>query len=92
VKAQMAESKLDERLLVRQEAMISSMTREERRRPELIKASRKRRIAVGSGTTVQDVNRLLKSHMEMSRMMKQAQKLGQKGLARHGLAGLMRGR
>jgi signal recognition particle subunit SRP54 len=92
VKAQMAESKLDERLLVRQEAMISSMTREERRRPELIKASRKRRIAVGSGTTVQEVNRLLKSHMEMSRMMKQAQKLGQKGLARQGLAGLMRGR
>jgi len=92
VKAQMAESKLDERLLVRQEAMISSMTKEERRRPELIKASRKRRIAQGSGTTVQDVNRLLKSHMEMSRMMKQAQKLGQKGLARQGLAGLMRGR
>jgi signal recognition particle subunit SRP54 len=92
VKAQMAESKLDERLLVRQEAMISSMTKEERRRPELIKASRKRRIAVGSGTTVQDVNRLLKSHMEMARMMKQAQKLGQKGLARQGLAGLMRGR
>ncbi|HEX9835608.1 MAG TPA: signal recognition particle protein [Alphaproteobacteria bacterium] len=92
VKAQMAESRLDERLLVRQEAMISSMTREERRRPELIKASRKRRIAVGSGTTVQEVNRLLKSHMEMSRMMKQAQKLGQKGLARQGLAGLMRGR
>jgi signal recognition particle subunit SRP54 len=92
VKAQMAESKLDERLLVRQEAMISSMTREERRRPELIKASRKRRIAVGSGTTVQEVNRLLKSHMEMSRMMRQAQKLGQKGLARQGLAGLMRGR
>jgi len=92
VKAQLAEAKLDEKLLVRQEAIISSMTKDERRRPELIKASRKRRIAAGSGTTVQEINRLMKQQMEMSRMMKQAQKLGQKGLSRHGLGALLSNR
>jgi signal recognition particle subunit SRP54 len=85
----MANAKIDEKMLVRQEAIISSMTKQERRRPELIKASRKRRIAEGSGTTVQEVNRLMKQQMEMERVMKQAKKLGQKGLMRHGLPGLM---
>ena len=89
VKAQMANAKIDEKMLVRQEAIISSMTKQERRRPELIKASRKRRIAEGSGTTVQEVNRLMKQQMDMERVMKQAKKLGQKGLMRHGLPGLM---
>ncbi len=63
------------------------MTKQERRRPELIKASRKQRIARGSGTTVQDVNKLLKQYQEAHRMMKRARKLGHKGLARHGLGG-----
>jgi signal recognition particle subunit SRP54 len=89
VKAQLANAKVDERMLVRQEAIISSTTKAERRRPELIKASRKRRIAEGSGTRVQDVNKLMKQQMEMERVMKQAKKLGQKGLMRHGLPGLM---
>jgi signal recognition particle subunit SRP54 len=89
VQKQMAEAKIDQKLLRRQQAIISSMTKEERRRPELIKASRKQRIASGSGTSVSDVNKLLKQHMEMQRMMKQMSKLGKKGLMRHGLSALM---
>jgi signal recognition particle subunit SRP54 len=89
VQKQMAEAKIDQKLLRRQQAILSSMTKEERRRPELIKASRKQRIASGSGTSVSDVNKLLKQHMEMQRMMKQMSKLGKKGLMRHGLSALM---
>ncbi len=62
---------LDEKQLVRTEAIIQSMTREERRRPEIINSSRKRRISLGSGTTVQDVNRLLKQFEQMNKMLKQ---------------------
>ncbi|NLX70906.1 MAG: signal recognition particle protein [Clostridiales bacterium] len=62
---------LDEKELVRTEAIIQSMTREERRNPSIINASRKRRIAMGSGTRVQDVNRLLKSFEQFRKMMKQ---------------------
>jgi signal recognition particle subunit SRP54 len=87
---EIAAARIDDRLLRRQLAILSSMTREERRRPEIIKASRKQRIAAGSGTSVPEVNRLLKQHQEMSRMMKQMTKLGKKGLMRHGLASLMR--
>ena len=88
VKKQLAEAKIDERMLVRQEAIISSMTPVERRKSKLIGASRKRRIAAGSGTSVQDVNRLLKQYKQMSSMMKKVNKLGRKGLLRHGLPGL----
>ncbi|MBN45451.1 MULTISPECIES: signal recognition particle protein [unclassified Methylophaga] len=70
--------------LVKMEAMINSMTPKERRRPELIKGSRKKRIAAGSGTQIQDVNRLLKQFSQMQKMMK---KMGQKG----GMAKMMRG-
>jgi signal recognition particle subunit SRP54 len=62
---------IDERGLVRIEAIINSMTREERQRPHIINGSRRRRIAQGSGTTVQDVNRLLKQFGEMQKLMKQ---------------------
>ncbi len=86
---QIAEAKIDHKLLKRQQAIISSMTKQERRKPELIKASRKQRIASGSGTSVSDVNKLLKQHQEMQRMMKQMTKLGKKGLMRHGLSALM---
>jgi signal recognition particle subunit SRP54 len=67
------------------------MTKAERRKPEIIKASRKRRIAAGAGVKVEDVNRLLKQFDDMTTMMKRMQKLGQKGLLRHGLFGLMPG-
>ncbi|MFI4987204.1 MAG: signal recognition particle protein [Alphaproteobacteria bacterium] len=84
VKRQLAEQRIDGGMLKRQEAIISSMTKGERRNPQIIHASRKRRIAGGSGTTVQDVNKLLKQFLEMSRMMKQVSKLGQKGMMRSG--------
>jgi signal recognition particle subunit SRP54 len=80
---------LDKMLLKRQAAIISSMTPKERRTPDIIKASRKKRIAAGSGTTVQEVNRLLKQFDDMSAMMKRMNKLGQKGLMRHGLSALL---
>ncbi len=85
------EGKLDEKMVKRSLAIISSMTPRERRNPDLIKASRKTRIARGCGMQVQDVNKLLKQHMEMARMIKQVSKLGQKGLMRHGLGALMKG-
>jgi signal recognition particle subunit SRP54 len=84
-KQAIAAHKLDDRLLKRQEAIIGSMTKAERRNPNLIHAARKRRIAAGSGTSVQDVNKLLKQFQEMGRMMKQVSKLGKKGLMRAGL-------
>ncbi|MDE2007323.1 MAG: signal recognition particle protein [Rhodospirillales bacterium] len=89
LKAQLADANLDTSMLKRQIAIISSMTPKERRTPDLIKASRKKRIAGGSGTSVQDVNRLLKQFEEMTAMMKRMNKLGQKGLMRHGLSALL---
>jgi len=88
IKSQMANARIDDGIIARQEAIILSMTPKERRNPDIIKASRKQRIAVGSGTTVQDVNKLLKQHQEMARVMKQMKKLGNKGLMRHGLQSL----
>jgi signal recognition particle subunit SRP54 len=70
--------------LVKLEAIINSMTKKERQRPDIIKGSRKKRIAAGSGTQIQDVNRLLKQFAQMQKMMK---KMSSKG----GLAKLMRG-
>src|SRR6187549_1712140 len=67
---------VDEKALTRLEAMMSSMTAKERQRPDIINAKRKIRIAKGSGTTVQEVNKLLKMHLEMSNAMKRLRKLG----------------
>jgi signal recognition particle subunit SRP54 len=86
---QIGEQNIDQKLLKRQGAIISSMTPQERRVPDIIKANRKKRIAAGSGTTVQEVNRLLKQFDEMTSMMKRMNKLGQKGLMRHGLSALL---
>ena len=88
VKQQMTDARIDEGLLKRQEAIIQSMTPRERRNAKLLNASRKRRVAEGSGTSVQDVNRLLKQFKQMSSMMKKVNKLGKRGLMRHGLPGL----
>jgi signal recognition particle subunit SRP54 len=82
-------SNLDQKMLKRQQAIISSMTPGERKNPDMIKASRKKRIASGSGVTVQDVNKLLKQFDDMTTMMKRMNKLGQKGLMRQGLGALM---
>ncbi|MBN8874024.1 MAG: signal recognition particle protein [Rhodospirillales bacterium] len=89
LKSQIEDANLDTTVLKRQAAIISSMTRKERKAPDIIKASRKKRIAAGSGTTVQDVNRLLKQFDDMQTMMKRMNKLGQKGMMRNGLAALM---
>ena len=78
----------DESAINRQIAIIQSMTKDERKRPEIIKASRKQRIARGSGTTVQDVNKLMKQFTEAQKMMKKVKKMGPKGLQRHGLPGM----
>jgi signal recognition particle subunit SRP54 len=69
-----------ERQLIRTQAIIQSMTLNERRKPELLNASRKRRIASGSGTTVQEVNQLLRQFKQMRRMFKKAGKRGLTGL------------
>jgi signal recognition particle subunit SRP54 len=73
---QAVEKAQDSKALVHLEAMMSSMTAKERSKPELINAKRKIRIAKGSGTTVQDVNKLLKMHQEMSTAMKRLKKMG----------------
>lgn len=82
MKAQMASAKIDDKMIAHQEAIIGSMTPAERRNPKIIHASRKKRIAQGSGRSVQEVNRLLKQHLQMADMMKQMQKMGQKGFMR----------
>jgi signal recognition particle subunit SRP54 len=71
-----------EKSLVKTEAIIGSMTPDERRRPKKINASRKRRIAAGSGTQVQDVNQLLRQFKEMQRLMKRLKKSGGRGMPR----------
>jgi signal recognition particle subunit SRP54 len=89
MKRQLDEANIDETIIKRQEAIIGSMTKAERRNPKLLNGSRRRRIASGSGTSVPDVNRLLKQYQDMAGMMKKMKKLGQKGLMRHGLSALM---
>src|SRR5690606_29048890 len=80
-KQAMAASGVDDKVLLHMDAIIGSMTPKERARPELMNAKRKRRVAAGSGTQVQDVNKLLKMHQEMGRAMKQIRKMGgMKGL------------
>ncbi|MBQ8309901.1 MAG: signal recognition particle protein [Clostridia bacterium] len=70
------DAKIDESVLARTEAIIKSMTRAEREKPDIINASRKKRIAAGSGTTVEDVNKLLKQFDQMLKMMKQFSNMG----------------
>lgn len=95
--AAMASGAVDEKILLRMDAIITSMTPKERARPDLLNAKRKIRVAKGSGTTVQDVNRLLKMHQEMANAMKKIKKMGGlKGLAAMfgkggGLAGALGG-
>ncbi|AGH47901.1 signal recognition particle protein [Sphingomonas sp. MM-1] len=100
VKQAMSSGAVDDKILVRMDAMISSMTPKERTKPEIINAKRKIRIAKGSGTTVQEVNKLLKMHQEMSTAMKKIRKMGGlkglgallgKGGLGGGLGGLMGG-
>ena len=75
-KEAMANANLDDRVLKRQEAIILSMTKAERRKPALLNASRRKRIAAGAGVDVSDVNKLLKMHLQMSTMMKKMRTKG----------------
>ena len=88
MKKQMTEADVDEKMILHQQAIIQSMTPTERLKPKIIQASRKRRIAAGSGTTVQEVNKLLKQLIIVNKMMKKMGKMGHKGLSRNGLSGL----
>jgi signal recognition particle subunit SRP54 len=80
MKDQLASANLDEKFIKRQRAIISSMTPKERRNPDVLKASRKKRIAAGSGVTVEYVNRLLKQHRQMADMMKAMGGGGKRGV------------
>jgi len=88
-KAKMAAAGIDDRVMKRKEAIIMSMTPKERRKPDLLQASRKRRIAAGAGVDVAEVNKVLKEHRNMADMMKKLGKGGLKGLA--GMMGNMGG-
>lgn len=88
-KQQMAAANIDDRMLKRQEAIIMSMTPQERKKPDILAASRKRRIAAGAGVDVAEVNKVLKMHRNMADMMKKIGKGGMKGLA--GMLGGMGG-
>jgi signal recognition particle subunit SRP54 len=85
IKQQLAEHQIDDRMIVRQLAIIGSMTPKERRNPQILHASRKRRIAAGSGTAVPEVNKLLKQYQEMQTMMKRVKKMGHKQFMARGL-------
>jgi signal recognition particle subunit SRP54 len=86
IKDQMANSGVNDKMLARQVAIINSMTPQERRNPDLLKASRKKRIARGSGTTPEEINKLLKMHRGMADMMKSVGKGGRGAMA--GLANM----
>ena len=86
VKDQMANSGVNDKMIARQVAIINSMTPEERRNPDLLKNSRKKRIAAGSGTSAEEINKLLKMHRGMADMMKQVGKGGRGPMA--GLANM----
>ncbi len=84
LKQQMGDLPMDDKLILRQQAIIQSMTAKERLYPKLLNASRKQRIALGSGSSVQEINKLIKAQMQMETMMKKMRKMGgdKKGLAR----------
>ena len=82
---------LDDKHFQRIEAMIQSMTPKERRNPDLISGSRKRRITMGSGTAVQDLNRLLKQHKQMQKMMKKVTGKGGMTKMMRGMGGMFPG-
>jgi len=82
VKKQIAEANLDDKVFRRQEAIISSMTKLERKKPDVLNASRKRRVAKGAGVEVMEINRLLKQHRQMADVFKSMSRDGGKSLAR----------
>ena len=86
---QMAQSQVDNKVFVKMEALIDSMTPAERANPDILNGSRKRRITQGSGTNIQDLNRLIKQHKQMAKMMKKMSKKGGMANMMRGLGGMM---
>jgi len=86
---QAAEAGLDDKVLKRQVALIQSMTKRERANPDLLQASRKRRIAAGSGLEVSELNQLLKMHRQMADMMKKMGKMGKGGMLKQAMKSMM---
>ena len=91
LKDQIAGANLDDGIMKQTEAIILSMTKKERQFPKLLNASRRQRIAEGSGTTVQDINRLIKQFQQMEAMMKKVRKMGKSGRMPKNMDDLMRG-
>ncbi|MFN3615048.1 MAG: signal recognition particle protein [Rubrimonas sp.] len=89
---QLEASGMDDKVIKRQIALINSMTKKERANPDLMQASRKKRVAAGAGLEVQDLNRLLKMHRQMADVMKKMGKMGKTGMLRGGLASLFGGK
>lgn len=89
MKKQIEDADVDDKMIVRQESIIYSMTKNERAFPKLLNASRKQRIAAGAGLSVQDVNRLLKQYKQMAGMMKKIGKMDKKSLMRSGMGKFM---
>jgi signal recognition particle subunit SRP54 len=85
IKQQLADHQIDDRMIARQLAIIGSMTPKERRNPQILHASRKRRIAAGAGTAVPEVNKLLKQYQQMQTMMKRVKKMGHQQFLARGL-------
>src|SRR6202012_199531 len=89
IKKQIAEANINDKMIRRQRAIIGSMTKLERKKPDILAASRKRRIAAGAGVDVAEVNRLLKQHRQMQDAFKHLAKDGGKNMAR--MSGMMGG-
>ena len=86
---QLDDAGLDDKVIKRQIALIQSMTKRERANPDLLQASRKKRIAAGAGQDVSDLNKLLKMHRQMADAMKKLGKMGKGGMLKQGLGALM---
>lgn len=91
LKSQLEGANIDDKVMKHQEALILSMTPAERSDPRIISAKRRKRIAAGSGLSVQDVNKLLKAHLQMEKMMKKMKNLGASGMMRGGMKNLFGG-
>ena len=89
---QMDDAGLDDRILRQQIALINSMTKKERANPQILQASRKKRIAAGSGMEVSDLNKLLKMQRQMSDMMKKMGKMGKGGMLKQAMRGMFGGK
>lgn len=87
--AEAVQAQANNKQFVKMEALINSMTPKERRNPDVLNGSRKRRITTGSGTDIQDLNRLLKQHKQMAKMMKKMSKKGGMANMMRGLGGMM---